>query len=31
VRCRSALEIAIYTRMNRWVKAGVLDRLFAEL
>jgi hypothetical protein len=26
---RSALEIAIYTRMNRWAKAGVLDRLFA--
>src|ERR1700678_661621 len=21
----------IYTRMNRWAKAGVLDRLFAEL
>ncbi len=21
----------IYTRMNRWTKAGVLDRLFAEL
>ena len=22
---------SIYTRMNRWAKAGVLDRLFAEL
>ena len=22
---------AVYTRMNRWAKAGVLDRLFAEL
>jgi transposase len=21
----------VYTRMNRWAKAGVLDRLFAEL
>lgn len=21
----------VYTRMNRWTKAGVLDRLFAEL
>lgn len=21
----------IYTRMNRWIKAGVLDRLFEEL
>ncbi len=21
----------IYTRMNRWAKAGVLDRLFAQL
>ncbi len=22
---------SIYTRMNRWAKAGVLDRLFAEM